>query len=116
MKTVRNQQYLIILKHIGLFFKNCRIKKNQKLYAVAISIGMTHPVISKIENGKYLSLNIKVISKLLNYYNKDFSLLFSYLLDKMSLLQNIEDNEQDSNSHRHQQTLIEISRLIQNAL
>lgn len=68
------------LKIIGTYFKEQRMRSGDKIYSVSISLGVTHPVISKIENGKYTSLNIKLIVELLEYYNLSIEQLFQYII------------------------------------
>jgi transcriptional regulator with XRE-family HTH domain len=36
---------------------------------VAADIGITHPIISKIENGRYPNLQLNLLVKLCNHYN-----------------------------------------------
>lgn len=66
----------IILEDIGYKLFLERQKRKETLYSVATSIGVTHPIISQIENGRYKSLNIKILHKLTKYYNIQFIDLF----------------------------------------
>src|SRR5690606_12661195 len=42
--------------------------RKETLQSVAADIGITHPIISKIENGRYKSLQIGLLVKLCNHY------------------------------------------------
>lgn len=80
MKQNYGKEFQTVLKLVGKYFKLLRNKKNEKLYSVSNSIGVTHPVISQIENGKYYSLNFKIITNLLEYYNVRLEELIIYIL------------------------------------
>jgi transcriptional regulator with XRE-family HTH domain len=58
-----------LLIDIGDKFYQLRHLRKEKITAVASSIGISHPVISQIENGNYKSLSIELLFRLANYYN-----------------------------------------------
>ncbi len=58
-----------VLADIGNNLYIIRHSRKEKLTAVSVSIGISHPVLSQIENGKYEGLSIKLIVKLAQYYN-----------------------------------------------
>ena len=53
--------------HIGNIVKNARKARGEKSTTLALSIGVTHPVISLIENGKYRSLKFVTIIDLFEH-------------------------------------------------
>lgn len=58
-----------LLANIGDNLHSIRNAKKMTLEAVASEVGVKHPVLSRIENGRYESLNIALLVKLCNYYN-----------------------------------------------
>lgn len=56
------------LKQIGNRLYIERHKRREKLETVARAIGVTHPVISRIENGRYKGLSVEMLSKLAGHY------------------------------------------------
>lgn len=58
-----------LLTTIGHNLHTIRNARKETLQAVASDIGVTHPIISKIENGRYASLQIGLLIKLCNHYN-----------------------------------------------
>ncbi len=58
-----------LLKTIGQNLHTIRNARKETLQAVASDIGVTHPVISKIENGRYPTLQLGLLVKLCNHYN-----------------------------------------------
>lgn len=65
-----------VLSKIGYKFYVARHIKREKITSVASNIGVSHPVISKIENGTYKPLTIDLVYRLMSYYNLSFSDLF----------------------------------------
>lgn len=57
-----------LLQTIGANLHSIRNARKETLQAVAKSIGVTHPIISKIENGRYATLQIALLIKLCNHY------------------------------------------------
>ena len=57
-----------LLQTIGANLHSIRNARKETLQAVAKSIGVTHPIISKIENGRYDTLQLGLLIKLCNHY------------------------------------------------
>ena len=57
-----------LLTTIGQNLHTIRNARKETLQAVASEIGITHPIISKIENGRYPSLQLNLLLKLCNHY------------------------------------------------
>jgi transcriptional regulator with XRE-family HTH domain len=57
-----------LLTTIGQNLHTIRNARKETLQAVAAEIGITHPIISKIENGRYPSLQLNLLLKLCNHY------------------------------------------------
>jgi transcriptional regulator with XRE-family HTH domain len=66
MKTIEINALLSTLGHNLHTIRNAR---KETLQSVAEDIGITHPVISKIENGRYPNLQLNLLVKLCNHYN-----------------------------------------------
>lgn len=58
-----------LLVTIGNNLHTIRNARKETLKAVASNTGISHPILSKIENGRYNSLRMDVLIKLCNYYN-----------------------------------------------
>jgi transcriptional regulator with XRE-family HTH domain len=58
-----------LLTTIGQNLHTIRNARKETLQAVASDIGITHPIISKIENGRYPTLQLNLLVKLCNHYN-----------------------------------------------
>ena len=58
-----------LLSTIGQNLHTIRNARKETLQSVAEEIGITHPVISKIENGRYPTLQLNLLVKLCNHYN-----------------------------------------------
>ncbi len=58
-----------LLSTLGHNLHTIRNARKETLQAVAEEIGITHPVISKIENGRYPNLQLNLLVKLCNHYN-----------------------------------------------
>lgn len=74
-----NPQALYYLKEVGQKLSDVRKKRNEKIMSVAMSIGVSHSVISKIENGRYPGLSIQLLVVLAQYYNLHLSQIFPNL-------------------------------------
>lgn len=59
------------LERIGYKLYVARHNKREKITAAANNIGISHPTLSQIENGKYKSLTIRLVFKLAFYYDLD---------------------------------------------
>ena len=57
-----------LLISIGENLHTIRNARKETLQTVASAVGVTHPVISKIENGRYKTLQIEMLTKLCNHY------------------------------------------------
>jgi transcriptional regulator with XRE-family HTH domain len=66
-----------VLTTIGQNVYTLRQKENEKLTTVAKSVGVTHSVISKIENSNYESLNLKLLVQIANHFNVPLNTILS---------------------------------------
>lgn len=57
-----------LLTTIGQNLHTIRNARKETLQAVAAEIGITHPIISKIENGRYPNIQLNLLIKLCNHY------------------------------------------------
>lgn len=57
-----------LLNIIGQNFHTIRNARKETLQSVASDIGITHPIISKIENGRYPNIQLNLLIKLCNHY------------------------------------------------
>lgn len=57
-----------LLTTIGQNLHTIRNARKETLQSVAADIGITHPVISKIENGRYPNIQLNLLIKLCNHY------------------------------------------------
>ena len=57
-----------LLNTIGQNFHTIRNARKETLQSVASDIGITHPIISKIENGRYPNIQLNLLIKLCNHY------------------------------------------------
>lgn len=65
MKTIN---HIALLTSIGKNLHTIRNSRKETLQSVASSIGVTHPIISKVENGNYKTLQLGFLIKLCNHY------------------------------------------------
>lgn len=70
-----------VLSRIGDACYRQRHLKKLKITTVSIDIGISHAVISRIENGRYASLSIALLNKLCDYYKIPLSSVFSFTVD-----------------------------------
>ena len=75
MKTIEFQS---LLTTIGQNLHTIRNARKETLQSVAADIGITHPVISKIENGRYPTLQLNLLIKLCNHYKITLQQAFSF--------------------------------------
>lgn len=75
MKTIEIQA---LLTTIGQNLHTIRNTRKETLQSVAADIGITHPVISKIENGRYPTVQLGLLVKLCNHYKITLQQLFSF--------------------------------------
>lgn len=66
-----------VLTTIGQNVYTLRQKENEKLTTVAKSVGVTHSVISNIENSNYESLNLKLLVQIANHFNVPLNTILS---------------------------------------
>lgn len=74
MKTIEIQA---LLSTLGQNLHTIRNARKETLQSVAADIGISHPVISKIENGRYPTLQIGLLVKLCNHYKITLQQAFS---------------------------------------
>ncbi|WP_372473016.1 helix-turn-helix domain-containing protein [Capnocytophaga sp. ARDL2] len=72
-----------LLNIIGQNLHTIRNARKEILQAVAAQIGVTHPIISKIENGRYESLQLSLLIKLCNHYKISLQQVFSLEVDNI---------------------------------
>jgi transcriptional regulator with XRE-family HTH domain len=65
MKTIEINS---LLTTIGQNLHTIRNARKETLQSVASDIGITHPIISKIENGRYPTIQLNLLIKLCNHY------------------------------------------------
>lgn len=99
MKTTNNNHADKLFCIIGQFFKKQRIQRDDKLFAVSSTLKLSHPVISKIENGTYKCLSLKIILKLLEYYGININTFLKYLIIQLKTgptdsCEDAQDNEE----------------------
>jgi transcriptional regulator with XRE-family HTH domain len=75
MKTIEFQS---LLTTIGQNLHTIRNARKETLQSVAADIGITHPIISKIENGRYPTLQLNLLIKLCNHYKITLQQAFSF--------------------------------------
>lgn len=76
-----------LLVEVGDALYHLRHLKKQKITSVSSDIGISHAVISRIENGRYNSLTLALLHKLAVYYDVPITSLFP---NKTGLDQDIE--------------------------
>lgn len=91
MKTIDINTLLIT---IGQNLHTIRNARKETLKAVASEIGITHPIISKIENGRYKSLQLALLIKLCNHYNVTLQQILS--LEVANIFQLTQHNKDGS--------------------
>ncbi|HEY9177564.1 MAG TPA: helix-turn-helix domain-containing protein [Flavipsychrobacter sp.] len=65
-----------LLSQLGSELYYQRHTTKQKLISVSKSVGVSHAVISRIENGRYEPLTLSLLKRLTDYYQIPLSLLF----------------------------------------
>jgi len=76
-KNMKSVKISDLLTTLGGNLHTIRNARKETLQSVAIDIGITHPIISKIENGRYKNLQITLLVKLCNHYNVSLQQVFS---------------------------------------
>ena len=71
-------EFDLLLENVGYKLHMARHAKREKITSVACNIGVSHPVISQIENGRYYGLTLKLLCKLSDYYGMSLNDLLSY--------------------------------------
>lgn len=74
MNTIDISSLLLTISNNLHTIRNAR---KETLKAVAVSIGVTHPIISKVENGRYPNLQLGLLVKLCNHYNVSLQQILS---------------------------------------
>jgi transcriptional regulator with XRE-family HTH domain len=62
-----------LLTYIGSRLYETRRMKNEKIANVARSVHKSSSVISQVENGRYKSLNLQLLTQIANYYGIDIA-------------------------------------------
>lgn len=81
-----------LLKTIGENLHTIRNARKETLQSVAADLGISYPVISKIENGRYKSLQISILIALCNHYNVTLHQILS--LEVANIFQLTEHNKE----------------------
>lgn len=76
-------KYQVLLTSFGNFVKQLRQRRGDKIETVARALEVKHPVISRIENGKYTSLSFGMVTKLLDYYDVPVESMLTYLQEQL---------------------------------
>lgn len=74
---MKNIEFAPLLTTIGQNLHTIRNARKETLQSVAADIGISHPVISKIENGRYPTLQLGLLVKLCNHYKITIQQAFS---------------------------------------
>ena len=69
MKNEENDHLPNEFSKIGIRLHLLRTYRKEKIATVANAIGVTHSVISKIENGRYASLKVGTLLQLAKHYD-----------------------------------------------
>jgi len=91
MKTIEFQSLLIT---VGQNLHTIRNARKETLQSVAADIGITHPIISKIENGRYPTLQLNLLIKLCNHYKITLQQAFSF--EVANIFQLTQNNKEGS--------------------
>ena len=74
---MKNIEINSLLTTIGQNLHTIRNARKETLQSVAADIGITHPIISKIENGRYSNIQLNLLIKLCNHYKITLQQVFS---------------------------------------
>jgi transcriptional regulator with XRE-family HTH domain len=74
---MKNIEINSLLTTIGQNLHTIRNARKETLQSVAADIGITHPIISKIENGRYPNIQLNLLIKLCNHYKITLQQVFS---------------------------------------
>ena len=91
MKTIEINP---LLTTIGQNLHTIRNARKEILQSVAADIGITHPIISKIENGRYPNLQLNLLIKLCNHYK--ITLQQALSLEVANIFQLTQNNQDGS--------------------
>ena len=91
MKNIEINSLLIT---IGENLHTIRNARKETLQSVAAEIGITHPIISKIENGRYPNIQLNLLIKLCNHYKITLQQVFS--LEVATIFQLTQHNKDGS--------------------
>jgi transcriptional regulator with XRE-family HTH domain len=84
-----------LLTTIGQNLHTIRNARKETLQAVGADIGITHPILSKIENGRYPTLQLNLLIKLCNHYQITLQQALSLeVANIFNLTQNNKDGSQ----------------------
>jgi ribosome-binding protein aMBF1 (putative translation factor) len=64
-----------LLEDIGKTLHEARIQRKEKIINVSSSLRISQAVISRVENGRYKTLNLDLISRLAKYYGIQLNIL-----------------------------------------
>ena len=91
MIKMKNIELSMMLTKIGQNLHTVRNARKETLQSVATDIGITHPIISKIENGRYPNLQLKLLIKLCNHYK--ITLYEAFSLEDANIFQLNKQNQ-----------------------
>lgn len=100
-----------LLEAIGGNLHSIRNARKETLQAVASALGVSHPVISKIENGRYQTFNIAMLVKLCNYYQVSLSQIF--MLDQQTIFQLTSRNTNNGSSEQQPEVAADYAQSIE---
>ena len=83
-----------LLTNCGHNLHTIRNARKETLQSVASDIGVTHPIISKIENGRYPNLQLNLLIKLCNHNKVTFQQILG--LEVANIFQLTKDNKDGS--------------------
>ena len=83
-----------LLEIIGANLHSIRNARKETLQAVAKALGITHPILSKIENGRYDSLQLGLLIKLCNHYKVSLQQIMA--LEQATIFQLTQHNNDGS--------------------
>lgn len=88
--------FLDLLKTVGENLHTIRSARKEILDKAADAVGVKHPVISRIENGRYTGLSLELLVKLCNHYKVSLQQVLG--LEVMQIF-NLSQNAEDGSSN-----------------
>jgi transcriptional regulator with XRE-family HTH domain len=79
---ISDSGYDEFLKNVGTYLLQLRHQKNTKMTAVAKDLGISHSIVSRIENGSYESLSFNLLKRFVSYYHMSMEDFLSPIIHK----------------------------------